>query len=185
MSFLKHNRDPACPSFWGAPAACYTSIAYNPSPPEGQPVRIGLDGSSPSPAQPEAQKPQPMSNALSFNDNNNNINLWTVPTTGADANNDGIGRGEGGEGGEGGGGGIKQQEVGFSLFDQQQPVAALSVAANGGGAARDDGSAFLDDNQLLLSSGANGDARDGIINPDGSPVDADGAATDSFIFGDT
>lgn len=183
MSFLKNNRDPACPSFVGAPAACYTSTAYNPSPLAGQPVRIGLDGSSPSPAQPEAQKPQPVPNALSFNDNNNNnnnINLWTVPTTGADVNNYGEGGAEGG-----GGRGIQQQEVGFSLFDQQQPVAALSVAANGGGAARDGGFAFLDDNQPLLSSGANGDGGDGIKNPDGSPVDANGAATDSFIFDDT
>lgn len=172
---LKNNRDPACPSFWGAPAACYMSIADSLSPPGGQPVRIGLDGSSPSPAQPEAQQHQPVPNALSFNNNNNNINLWTVPTTGADVNNDEVGGG--------GGGGIKQQDVGFSFFDQQQPVAALSVAANGGGAAIDGGFSYLVDNQPLLSSGANGDARDAIINPDGSPVD--GAATDNFIFDDT
>lgn len=121
-----------------------------------------------------------MPNALSFNNNHNNINLWTVPTTGAHVNNDEIG------GGGGGSGGIQQQkDVGFSLFDHQQPVAALSVAANGGGSVNDGGFAFLDDNQPRLSSGANGDARDGIINPDGSAVDADGAATYSFIFDDT
>lgn len=58
-----------------------------------------------------------------------------------------------------GGGGIQRQGVGFSLFDhQQQPTAAL--AANGGEAARNGGFSFRDDNQSLLSSGANGDASD-------------------------
>lgn len=170
----KINRDPACPSFRGAPAACFTSITASLLPPERQPVRIiGLDGSSPLPAQPEAQIPQqPMPNALSFNtdnnnndNDNNNLNLWKVPTTGADFNNDGVGV----QGG--GGGGIQQQQdVGFSLFDQEQqkPATVLKAAANGEGpATSDDGFAFLDDDNQpprLSSAGANGDARDGIIN---------------------
>ena len=178
--FLKNNRDSTCPTFWGAPAVCVTSMVDNLSTPEGQPVRNGLSESSPSPIQPEPQQPQPLPNALSFNinnnNNNNNNNLWTVPTTVADANKDGAG----------GGGGIQQQDVGFDLFDQQlPPVAALSVAANGGGAAGDAEFSLLGDNQPLISLGANGAARDGIINPDGSPVDGNGAPTDGFFFNDT
>lgn len=120
---------------------------------------------SPQTVAPEAllQQSQPMPNELSFNNNNN---PWTSSAAAADVVNN--------DGGEGLGGiQQQQQDVGFTLVNQQQQqqqqAAALGVGANGGGAARD-GFTLFDNNQLppVVSLGANGNAGDGVITPDGT-----------------
>lgn len=134
----------------------------------------------PQPVQPEAQQPsQPMTNDLSFNNNN----LWTTAPTSAGVNTNDVVGGQGTPQ-------QQQQDVAFTLVNQQQPP---GVAADGGGGvgAAGGGLTLFNNNQPpVVSSGtiANGDASDGIINPDGRGVDAlgaNGSTRDGVVFDDT